>query len=174
MHLAAKFSSASLIEAFVKAGAKVDSQDDYQQTPLHYAAKFNTSADAIWVLVGSGANVNALDGDRNQTPLHYASEHNTADVISRLIKCGADANVCDADLWTPLHMAARFNCEVVPVLVQHGAKVNTLNSYKHSPLYYVAGGSSKSKKDAVKALVKAGANPHLGKYSPLDDEEVEG
>ena len=45
--MAARFSSASVVEAFVKAGAKVDAQDDEQKTPLQYAAQFTSSEDVI-------------------------------------------------------------------------------------------------------------------------------
>ena len=138
MHLAARFSSASVIEAFVKAGAKVDAQDDLERTPLHYAAQFNTSED----------------------------------VIRKLIECGADVNACDHVQWTPLHKAAWLNRKVVPVLVQQGAKVNILSSSKHSPLYWAAKVLSETDRNAVKALLAAGADPHLGKDLPLDNEEV--
>ena len=57
LHLAARFSSASVIKAFVKAGAKVDARDDKQRTPLHYAVRFNTSEDMIRVLIECGANI---------------------------------------------------------------------------------------------------------------------
>ena len=125
----------------MKAGAKVDAQDDSQRTPLHHAAQFNTSADMIRVLV----------------------------------KCGADVNACDNRHWTSLHKAAVINREVVPVLVQHGAKVNMLNSGNHSPIHWAARGlyDIKAHKEAVKALLDAGADPTLGDDPPLDDKKVE-
>ena len=67
-----------------------------------------------------------------------------------------------------------FNCEVVPVLVQQGAKVNILNSHKHSPLDFAALGSylSETNRKAVKALLAAGADPHLGSDPPLNSKDV--
>ena len=66
------------------------------------------------------------------------------------------------------------NCQVVSVLVQQGAKVDILNSSKHSPLYFAALGSYLSSVDrtAVKALIAAGANPHLGNDLPLNSKDV--
>ena len=61
LHLAARFSSASVIEAFVKAGANVNDRKDRQKTPLHYAAQFNTSEDVIRVLIECGADVSACE-----------------------------------------------------------------------------------------------------------------
>ena len=107
--------------------------------------------------------------------LHYAARFNTSeDVIRKLIECGADVNACDENRATPLYRAAWLNSKVVPVLAQHGAKVNILSSSNRSPLSNAAQGSYdfESKKKAVKALLTAGADPHLGDKPPLENDYV--
>ena len=105
LHLAARFSSASVIEAFVKAGAKVDVQDDEQRTPLHYAAEFNTSEDVIRVLIRCGADVNACDDDQ-WTPLHMAAWLN-CEVVPVLVQQGAKVNILNSSKRSPLYFAAK-------------------------------------------------------------------
>ena len=171
------FSSASVIETLVKAGAKVEAQDDYQNTPLHYAARFRAGEVVIRQLIKCGADVNAC-GKFQSTPLHYASCFTFyADVVEVLIRSGADVNACDDNLKTPLHRAALLNRKVVLVLVEHGAKVNILDSNNRTPLSYAVcyshGRDAFQDRDlAVKALLAAGADPHLGDNPPLDNELV--
>ena len=109
-------------------------QHNYTQvTPLHLAARYNSSAAGVSTLVQAGANVDALDGDQ-RSPIHHAST------------------------WNPA---------VVPVLIGAGCKVNLLNKWHSSPLYYAAlSGQIRKDRSAVLALLQAGADPHLGE-SPL-------
>ena len=64
---------------------------------------------------------------------------------------------------TALHLAAYYNPAAVPVLLEANAEVNALDYWDYSPLYYAA---RKKHREAVIALLAAGADPHLGK-SPL-------
>src|SRR6185369_6906686 len=83
-------------------------------TPLHLAARF-TNAAAVSLLLGAGADVNAVD-HLHQTPLHIAVAHNNTDVLGPLLRTeGVDVNaranyVKDppgtSPSATPLHFAA--------------------------------------------------------------------
>ena len=64
---------------------------------------------------------------------------------------------------TALHLAAYFNPAAVPVLLEANAEVNVVDYWDYSPLYYAA---RKKHREAVIALLAAGADPHLGQ-SPL-------
>ena len=125
LHLAARFSSGSVIEALVKAGAKVDARDDWQQTPLHYAAQFNTSEDMIRVLVKCGADVNACN-DYQWTPLHKAAWINR-EVVPVLVQQGAKVNILNTSNHSPIHWAAqgqffdKTDGEAVKALLDAGA-----------------------------------------------------
>ena len=62
----------------------------------------------------------------SSTPLtHAASNNANAEVVSVLIKAGADLEARDEDGWTPLMLAARYNTnpEVVSALIKAGANV---------------------------------------------------
>ena len=175
LHLAARFTSASVVRVIVEAGADVRAVDkDYMQTPLHIAAKFNPNADVIRALVEGGAVVDAR-ADYNDyrwkqlTPLHFAARHNPSiAVIRALVDKGADIDARDDRQWTPLHMAASSNPGKVKILIEKGANVNVLDRGQKSPLFYAAWNNNR---EAVIELCKAGANPHMGK-NPLEDKDV--
>ena len=54
-------------------------------------------------------------------------------------------------------------------MLKGGANVNQLDKNQFSPLWWAA---RKNHREAVRALLDAGADPHLG-LSPLDDDNVE-
>ena len=128
LHLAARFSSASVIKAFVQAGAKVEAQDGEQQTSLHYAARFNTCEDVIRKLIECGADVNVCDENR-ATPLHRAAWLNSK-VVPVLAQLGAKVNILSSSNRSPLSNAAQgsFDFEskkkAVKALLTAGADPN--------------------------------------------------
>ena len=76
LHLAARFSSGLVVRTLIEAGADVNAQDSYQQSPLHVAdadvdADVDTGADTD-ADAGAGADVNAQDSYQ-QSPLHIAA-----------------------------------------------------------------------------------------------------
>lgn len=93
----------------VEQGADLTAWGEFGQTPLHFAARFNTNPEVIRVLVEHGAEVSSSTGD-GWTPLHLAAEHNTnPEVIRLLVELGADVNEIDIQGFTPLHNAAAHN-----------------------------------------------------------------
>ena len=81
LHLAAQFSSASVVEALLTAGADVKAVDSEQCSPLYLAVKHNEDADVIKVLVAGGADVKAVDPNE-QTFLHIASKESKSPRLS--------------------------------------------------------------------------------------------
>ena len=67
---------------------------------------------------------------------------------------------------TALHLAAIFNPAAVPVLLEANAEVNVVDNRNCSPLWWAA---LSNHREAVIALCKAGADPHLGGPSPMRD-----
>ena len=71
--------------------------------------KFFKKAAAVDVLrcLRAGADVNATDNKLGSTPLHWAARENkNPDVITALLKAGADIDARDRGGATPLHWAA--------------------------------------------------------------------
>ena len=141
LHLAR---SVAMIKVLIDAGAKVSVKHEATgYTPLHMAAlsAFSEENDEtpVWdyavitALVEAGADVNATDVAQ-MTALHYAAATCNAEVISTLIRAGAEVNLQakplreGKDPMTPLDVAA--NCiykggeaiKAISVLIDNGAE----------------------------------------------------
>ena len=105
------------------------------------------------------------------TPLHLAARfESSATVVSALVQAGGDVDALNSDQQSPLHHASRWNPAAVPVLIGAGCKVNLLDKWQCSPLFYAAALSKD--RSAVAALMSAAADPHLGNPSPLTSHLV--
>ena len=76
-----------------------------------------------------------------ETALFSAVESGNLDVISLLIKHGANVNAKNADYETPLHRAYKYgNLAVISLLVKHGAELNAWDQWGetllHKAVYY--------------------------------------
>ena len=95
------------------------------------------------------------------TPLHSAAQfRSSATVVSTLCEAGANVDALDSDQNSPLHLASSLNPADVPVLIGVGCKVNLLDRWQQSLLYWAAWREDRSAVD-----------PYLG-ISPLTDPDV--
>lgn len=104
-------------------GALPGHVDNSAKSALHLAVGSGEilRRDVIRMLVGAGADVNAVDGS-GRTPLHVAAKRGARKRVRELVKSGADVGARDTMGWTPLHWAADGGClRVVKVLVESGA-----------------------------------------------------
>lgn len=78
--------------------------------------------------------------------------------LNKYLQAGADANIPDKRLWTPLHSAARYNADpaVLAALLQAGAVVGAKNKAGDTPLHWAAAENTNVK--IVRSLLEAGAN----------------
>lgn len=110
LHLAARRGNVEIMEALVKAGAKVDRMGNDRQTPLHEAVANPTSTalENVKFLIAHGARVNARD-KYNNTPLHAALEAGpteaTLEAVKFLLANGANPNIKNIFGQTPLDNA---------------------------------------------------------------------
>jgi ankyrin repeat protein len=81
--------------------------------------------DIVKLLINSGADINALDGNR-ETSLHKASYKGHKTVIEILISNGANIDAESGDGSTPLSIAALYHHqETAQLLIEYGAVINS-------------------------------------------------
>jgi uncharacterized protein len=103
------------------------------RTPLHVVADwpgyFPQGPQIVRILIEAGADPNARDPDQpgSETPLHWAASSDDVDVARALIDGGADVEIPDGSIGTPLDNAIGYSCwHVARLLVQRGAKIKKL------------------------------------------------
>ena len=118
------------------ASARLTGKDGGSGTPLHlvtdWPGYFPNGPEIVRLLIGAGADPNALTAGRGgdmgpgaETPLHYAASSDDADVAEALIDGGADIEVPDGSIGTPLDNAVGYACwHVARLLVARGARVD--------------------------------------------------
>ena len=119
------------------ATARLGRKDTGTATPLHlvtdWPGYFPNGPQIVRLLIDAGADPNALTTSRgaeatgpgDETPLHYAASSDDADVAEALIDGGADIEVPDGSIGTPLDNAVGYGCwNVARLLVARGARVD--------------------------------------------------
>ena len=130
----------ALVRAMLqKDKALVNARDERGATPLHMAAEMGQT-EIVKLLLGSGANPNALAGEVGLTPLHmvcydaFELAPATALEIARLlIAAGADVKKPDREGATPLHSAQ--DPQLLELLLGKGADPNARDNTGQTPLH---------------------------------------
>ncbi|MGH9076287.1 MAG: ankyrin repeat domain-containing protein [Acidimicrobiales bacterium] len=90
---------------------------------------FPNGPEVVRILIHAGADPNARDPDKDgaETPLHWAASSDDVDVAIALVDGGADLEVPNGSIGTPLDNAIGYACwNVARVLVARGAAVTKL------------------------------------------------
>ena len=138
-------------------GADVNARNSDGESPLLVAAHWG-DPDLVQLLLGHGADANALDKNQ-ESPLHKAvAGEGNAYIVQLLLNHGADANTLDKNHESPLHKtAARWGgADIVQLLLGHGADANALDKNQESPLHKAAAGEGDP--DIVQLLLGHGAD----------------
>jgi ankyrin repeat protein len=119
------------------ASARLGGRDTGTATTLHLVSDwpgyFPNGPQIARVLIDAGADPNALTTSRgsqqpgpgSETPLHYAASSDDVDVAEAMIDGGADIEVPDGSIGTPLDNAVGYACwNVARLLVARGARVD--------------------------------------------------
>ena len=120
----------------ISQGADVNSSDENGNTPLHWAARWNTSPATVRLLLDSGAKVDSADGE-GLTPLHVAAAWSkTPEVMELMLAEVEDVNVRGKYGETPLHAAALYGemPQTVILLLEHGADIFAKDKVGRTPL----------------------------------------
>lgn len=164
LHIACAMFNLSAVELLLKAGAKVNIKNIYEETPLNALiwdwndyfdrdsefrpdrddrlniSKIEAIAD---LLIKEGADVSATNR-RGETLLNAATNLNFflrnkyLALMQLLIDNGCDLNARDKDGISALHKAAgRLNLQAVELLLKAGANVNIRDTRGVTPLHYL-------------------------------------
>nr|WP_246711676.1 ankyrin repeat domain-containing protein [Phyllobacterium myrsinacearum] len=81
-----------------------------------------------------------------------------ADLVAKMLACGADVNLKSGEGWAPLHTAAYYGpASVIDLLVSKGADVNIVGDYdKMTPLHMAT--SYSDDPAIIQSLLKHGAD----------------
>ncbi len=134
---------AVIAEQLLAAGAKPNTPDSEGEVPiqvaLHYAADLT-----VRVLVKHGADLHAVQSNLWAYPvLTVAAQAGLDWLVERCLAAGADVQHVDGSEGSPLHGAyyqipiigGRFSLSAAKRLVAAGAKLNTLNKDRETPLH---------------------------------------
>jgi ankyrin repeat protein len=136
LHLAVQMRSPSLVDALIKAGAKIDALDiQTGATALHYATALNGTDSIVAYLLQKKADIAAKDKSGN-TPLHNAVRYtyNTSlPVVQLLLNKGADALAKNSDGITPYDMVWQQNHPAFTELFKNHLKMKGIHYTPKGP-----------------------------------------
>jgi len=157
-HGRGKGGNPALVNALLDAGADPNlTGEDYEVSPLMWAAFFGKDPTSLRLLLQHGANLQQKD-QNGGTALHWAAINSTSEAAAVLLVAGADINGKDNDGWTPLHKACgRDKMETVQMLLQHHANPNIRDNRVHTPLDEAMRRNADKDAPIIQLLRKAGA-----------------
>ena len=160
MHSASMDGSVDVVRWLLNHGADANARDACDWTSLHWAARY-AHIECVQMLLGHNANINVQEVC-GQTPLYWTTQERreqALDTTRRLLEHGADPNICDDRLSTPLHQASFCGLlEVTRLLLSYGAKVDTKDAKGRTPFQTAA---KAGHHEITKLLLEHGAVPPL-------------
>jgi ankyrin repeat protein len=166
-----------LAQRLIAKGADIDIRAYGDYTPLVQAAQ-SGNLKVAKLLIDHGADVNAdgAQGTILQQIIYFKTKAGT-EMAELLLEGGAKLREFSFGN-TELHLAAlNDNAGVIPTLVKHGANVNAVNDYGHTPLFYAA---RHGHRKAADVLIAAGADKdavvesNYGKAPQLNEKLKDG
>lgn len=136
-------------------GTQVNARDAWGRTPLWWAVD-ECRHEIAELLLAWAANPDTRD-EQGLGPLHVATIRGDLELVELLLSHGAlPDGETHGDRPTPLMWAVRLgDAEILPVLLQAGARIDTRDRWGHTPLFYVRGRSANA---TLPLLLSAGAS----------------
>ncbi|RAQ49483.1 ankyrin [Aspergillus flavus] len=132
LSLAAERSNDNIIKMLLEKGAAVEAKDNTGRTPLSWAAESSRNENSIRILLERGAEIESKD-DAGRTPLSWAAG-----------RCKPDAyDFCDTSIMdAPGISDGENDMNIIKMLLQAGANVESKDINGRTPLSWAAQGSS--------------------------------
>ena len=143
-----------MMQVLIDAGADIETKNGEECSALYNASEGGL-LDVVKMLVQAGADVRTADED-GYTSLHVAVHFGQTETVRYLVGLPeVEVNHRDIHNETALHLAANHHPDVVQVLLDAGADIESKNNDGRSPLHSAC---ASGKHDAAKMLVEAGAD----------------
>ena len=152
------------VQKAISNGADINARNEYYgETPLIYAAQYNSNPAVITTLLKAGADIEArttaegFPASLGWTALLWAAGYNRPEVITVLLKAGADINVRGKAGTTVLMAAARYNSqpEVMTTLLKAGADAKAKDNIGQTAFDWAQGNATLKGTDAYRMLQQA-------------------
>ncbi|CAB4012946.1 NF-kappa-B inhibitor alpha-like [Paramuricea clavata] len=148
LHLASKNADSECVKAIKHATESprysshiVDEKPDlnlknFEGKAAFHLAALSGSQDIVKTLLDMKADINIQDGTCGRTALHLTVESHNINMITFLLKNGANVNATTFSGNTALHLASGLGMDqLVHLLIRNGANINITNIEGDAPLY---------------------------------------
>jgi hypothetical protein len=163
LHAAAAQGLVDEVKRLLRKGSDLDERDDNGRTALHVAA-FMGHGSTARELIAAGADPNLLDNQRYDA-VTIAAVRDDVPMLEALLSSGASAKLITSRYdGTALIAAAHLGHDgVVKELIEAGAPLDHVNNLGWTALMeaVVLGDGGARHAETVRALLEAGANPHI-------------
>lgn len=134
LYFAASRNSTETVQALIVAGVDLEQEqvNDTHNTALTIAVK-NGHVDSARALLEAGANINHRS-DRQNFPLQYAVIYDLRSMVRLLLEFGASTELVDQDGDTALCIVEKTSLEVVKMLANIGANLDSRNKLNETTL----------------------------------------
>lgn len=138
----------------------INSKEEYEYTPLHWAAQKGDKA-IVKLLISNGADIHAINS-AGSIPLHRAVMHSDREMAQILIQAGSCVNLQDFKDYTSLHWATLRGCsragDTLILLIDNGVDIDRVTIEGDTALHFAA---TYNRQDMVQILLQAGANNNI-------------